>query len=119
MFLGLGFVCVCMKDRVNLDLQRALVNVEDGVYAVNSGDSEENIEYFAGEARAAFDGVPGEVPYVGEYRAAIGERDFEGAFEALVNFVSYLEDYDEGQFVFSYQQGEVERVLDSYREFEG
>lgn len=106
-----------MTQRVNLDLQRALTNVEDGVHAVEIDDSEENIEYFASEATAALDAVPREVPYIENYRNALDRQDFERAFKALANFASYVEADEERMFDFSYQQGEIERIHDAYREF--
>lgn len=106
-----------MTQRVNVDLQRALTNVEDGVHAVAIDDSEENIEHFASEAKAALDAVPREVPYIENYQNAIDRQDFEAAFDALSSFAAYIEADEERMFDFSYQQGEIERIHDAYREF--
>lgn len=106
-----------MTDRIQLDFQRALTNVEDGIIAVDAHDDQENIDHFASEARAAFDGVPNNLPYVEEYRNALDSEDFESAFEALANFASYVESNESDEYEFSYQQLELELVHDAYREF--
>lgn len=102
---------------VELDFQRALTNVEDGVKA---GQTElENRVHFAEEAKAAFDGLPDWFPYVDEYRASLEELDFDSAFATLTQLAAFIEarEYDEQEYNFDYSPMALERVQDSYREY--
>lgn len=107
-----------MVQRVNPNLQKALTNVEDGIHAVSINDSKANVEHFASEAEAALDSIPQELPYIENYRSALGRNDFESAFEALANLAAYIENDEAESVEFSYQQGVIERIHDSYREFQ-
>lgn len=109
-------VGMSMSDRITVDFQKALTNVEDGLHAVEVDDDQDNIDYFVKEAKSAFDGVPSELPYVEDYRQSLDDEDFESAFDALANFASYVEAGESEEYEFSYQQLALERVHDSYRE---
>lgn len=105
-----------MEQPVNIDFGRALVNIEDGRIAVSKAeDSEDDIQHFRSEAKQAFDGVPREIPYVRDCVEAIEQKNFEDAFEALANLASYVEQYDESEYTFHYNESSVERVQDQYR----
>lgn len=103
-----------MQERVNIDFQRALTNIEDGIIAVERDENEENIDHFKSEAKSAFDGVPQTIPHVKDCLKHLNRNDFELAFRSLARLAAFVEQYDNEEYDFVYTASSVEKVQDEF-----
>lgn len=106
-----------MTHRVNVDFDKARVNIVDGYQAASRGNYDD-ASHFSEEAKKAMDDVPEDLPYIEEYRNSLDDHDFAWAFESIVNLAAYVRDYEEDDYTFRYQSSALERLEDEYRELE-
>lgn len=106
-----------MEHRIDVDFNRARTNIEDGIEAVDRGNSED-ADHFAEEAISAMEDVPEVFPYMTVYRSKVRNNNFEEAFEALANFAAFVREYDDDDYDFDYSPSAIDRVEESYRDFE-